>query len=332
MKCLGMLVLTQLSLRPARQKVCSVTVCIAARSGPNVMGASDRMLTSGDIQFEPPLISKFTQITTSLGILQAGDAAFHSEIMWAVVAEVQERITAHPQDWWLASEIADLYVKHRTANKRKRAEAAILAPLGITMEGFLKNQSQYNNDIVDQITRDIINYEVPDVAVLVVGIDLNGPHIYVVDNGEISCNDVIGFAAIGIGARHAESQFMLGKHSWRSPLADTALLTYAAKKRSEIAPGVGEATDMFTAGPRLGTLEVIGRDVVERLDKAYRRMKRREERSQQDAQKEVNAYVQEREARYRAASEQQTFPRQEHDSEGTTTSGETGPATSTQKA
>ena len=308
-----------------------MTVCIAARSGANVIGASDRMLTSGDIQFEPSLISKFTQLTTSLGVLQAGDAAFHSEIMWGVIAEVQERITAHPQDWWLASEISDLYVKHQTAIKRKRAEAAILAPLGLTIEDFLTNQNQFNDDIADQITRDIINYEVPDVAVLVVGIDPKGPHIYVVDNGEISCNDVIGFAAIGIGARHAESQFMLGKHSWQSPLADTALLTYAAKKRSEIAPGVGEATDMFTAGPGLGSLEVVGRDVIDRLDRAYRRMKRREERSQQDAQEEVNAYVQEREARYRATFGQQA-PRQEHDGEGATTSGEAGPAISTQKA
>jgi len=316
----------------AQQEVCRVTVCIAARSGSNVIGASDRMLTSGDIQFEPSLISKFTQITTSLGILQAGDAAFHSEIMWGVVAEVQERITAHPQDWWLASDISDLYVKHRTAIKRKRAQAAILSPLGLTIEGFLTNQNQFKDDIADQITRDIINYEVPDVSVLVVGIDPKGPHIYVVDNGEISCNDVIGFAAIGIGARHAESQFMLGKHSWQLPLADTALLTYAAKKRSEIAPGVGKATDMFTAGPGLGSLEVVGQDVVDRLDTAYRRMKRREERCQQDAQKEVNAYVQEREARYRATLEQQTVPRREHDGEGATNSGEAGPAISTQKA
>ena len=50
------------------RRVHNVTVCIAARSGPNLIGASDRMLTSGDIQFEPTLTSKLTQITTSLAV------------------------------------------------------------------------------------------------------------------------------------------------------------------------------------------------------------------------------------------------------------------------
>jgi hypothetical protein len=119
-----------------------VTVCIAARSGSLVMGASDRMLTSGDIQFEPPLTSKLTVLTTSLGVLQAGDAAFHSEIMWGVVGEVQDRIKAEPTNWWLASEVAKLYVKYRNLAKRNRAEAAILAPLGLDIETFRRNQHQ----------------------------------------------------------------------------------------------------------------------------------------------------------------------------------------------
>jgi hypothetical protein len=281
-----------------------VTVCIAARSGPNLVGASDRMLTSGDIQFEPPLLSKLTRLSSSIGILQSGDAAFHSEIMWGVVAEVQDKITAHPTEWWLVSDVADLYVKYRNEAKRKRAEAEILAPLGHTVETFIKDQHLFKDGVADQITRDLINYEVPDVSVLVCGIDMKGPHIYVVDNGYVSCNDIVGFAAIGIGSRHAASQFMIAKHPWNSPLADTALLTYTAKKRSEIAPGVGIGTEMFTAGPALGTFSVLEPEMVRDFDRIYRKMKGREERSQRDAQKEVNAYVEERNKTQPAASQQ----------------------------
>jgi hypothetical protein len=319
-------------LPPARQRIPSVTVCIAARSGALVMGASDRMLTSGDIQFEPPLTSKLTLLTSSLGILQAGDAAFHSEIMWGVVAEVEARIKAHPTEWWFASEVADLYAKHRNIAKRKRAEATLLAPLGLNLATFRQHQQDLKDDIADQITRDLINYAVPNVQVLVVGIDTRGPHIYVIDNGDISCNDVIGFAAIGIGARHAESQFMIGKHAWRSSEADTALLSYVAKKRSEVAPGVGEGTDMFTAGPRLGSLEVIADDVVQRLDRIYRRMIRREDRSQRDARKEVNDYVNDRQAQ-RAAAQQQAQVRQKPDGEAEVTAvgGEPGTGTEGKK-
>jgi hypothetical protein len=291
-----------------------VTVCIAARCGPILVGASDRMLTSGDIQFEPPLTSKLTTLTTSIAVLQAGDAAFHTEIMTEVVPIVHERITAVPSEWWLVKDVADLYVKHRNAAKLKRAEAAILAPLGLTRDSFPDNQQKLNEAIAEQITRDLINYDVPYVSALVVGVDPLGPHIYVIDDGNISCNDVIGFAAIGIGARHAESQFMLGRHSWSSPVADTALLTYAAKKRSEIAPGVGEATDMFTAGPQLGTFMILSDPVVQRFDRIYRRMIRGEERAQRNARKEANQYVNELQGK--PAGEQQAEIPEESTNEG----------------
>jgi hypothetical protein len=278
------------------------------------------MLTSGDIQFEPPLTSKITALTTSIAVLQAGDAAFHSEIMWGVTHEVSERIAADPVNWWLASDVADLYVRHRNLAKAKRAEAALLAPLGLTVQTFLADQNQLNDQIVDQISRDLINFDVPYVAVLIVGIDTKGPHIYVVDDGNVSCNDVIGFAAIGIGARHAESQFMLAGHSWQSPQAETALLTYVAKKRAEVAPGVGGGTEMLTAGPGLGTLEIIGSDVVDRLDRIYRRMKAREDRSQRTAEAEMNSYVDELQRQREAA--QRAVPQQISDGRGSADVGE----------
>ena len=185
------------------------------------------------------------------------------------------------------------------ALKRKRAEAALLAPLGLTIDSFRQEQQDLKDGIAEQLTRDLIHYELPHVSALVVGIDTLGPHIYVVDDNEIHCNDLVGFAAIGIGARHAESQFMLGRHSWQSPEVDTALLTYIAKKRSEVAPGVGEGTDMFTIGPQLGSYSPFTREMVESFDRIYQNLKISESRMEEDARKEANNYV--REAAKRAA-------------------------------
>ena len=221
---------------PHDRREMNVTICVAARAGSIIVCASDRMLSSGDIQFEPARLSKTSTLTSSIGIMQAGDAAFNSEIMWGVTLEVAEHIKASPSEWLLVSDIADMYVKYRNTAKTKRAEKSLLSPLGLTLGMFRDNQHQLKDDIADQITRDLINYDVPHVSVIITGIDPNGPHIYVVDDGNISCNDVIGFAAIGIGARHAETEFMLGKHSWSANSADAALLTYFAKKKSEISP------------------------------------------------------------------------------------------------
>jgi hypothetical protein len=42
-----------------------MTVCIAARSNGPLLLASDRMLTAGDIQFEPP-VRKLHMLTSSI--------------------------------------------------------------------------------------------------------------------------------------------------------------------------------------------------------------------------------------------------------------------------
>jgi hypothetical protein len=54
-------------------------------------------------------------------------------------------------------------------------------------------------------------------------------------------------------------------------LPETFLLTYAAKKRAEVAPGVGEVTDMFVIGPLLGFSTDVGTDVLEKVDAVYRK-------------------------------------------------------------
>jgi hypothetical protein len=274
-----------------RQKGHDVTVCIAARAGPNLMGASDRMLTSGAIQFEPAISAKPMSLTNSIAIMQAGDAAFHAEIFSEVSPIVLDRIQKEPNNWWRVKDVAELYVSCRNEIKRRRAESALLSPLGLTGDSFRRLQRELNDGVAEQLIRDIINYQVPRVSVLVVGIDPLGPHIYVMDDDEIRCNDLIGFAAIGIGARHAESQFMLGRHSWNSSAVDTGLLTYIAKKRSEIAPGVGEGTDMFTIGPGLGSLTIITPELMDGLDQVYQKLISEERRIQDDARKEANNYV-----------------------------------------
>jgi hypothetical protein len=64
----------------------------------------------------------------------------------------------------------------------------------------------------------------------------------------------VGFAAIGIGKAHAESQFTFSGYWPIKPFHETLLLTHASKKRAEAAPGAGKATDVLVIGPGLGKL------------------------------------------------------------------------------
>jgi len=127
-----------------------------------------------------------------------------------------------------------------------------------------------NPDVVKKITTGLIDYKLPDVEAIFAGIDMSGPHLYVVRNGNVSCEDRIGFAAIGVGSWHAESLFMAAGHTRAATTSRALYLTFAAKKRAEIAPGVGVETDMFMIGPQLGSYISIRDSIIQDLGRFYK--------------------------------------------------------------
>jgi hypothetical protein len=139
----------------------------------------------------------------------------------------------------------------------------------------------------------MISFVAPYVSAIITGVDYSGAHIYLVENATVTCQDFVGFAAIGAGYRHADSQLMFAGHTRGRPLPASLLLTYSAKRRSEVAPGVGEGTDMFIIGPDLGVSYQIGEHVVKKLDEIYRDGQKRITKAGQLAETKVKKYVEE---------------------------------------
>lgn len=106
----------------------------------------------------------------------------------------------------------------------------------------------------------------------------------------MACHSTAGFAAIGIGKSHAESLLMFSGHSPMKPFTDTALLVYAAKKRAEVAPGVGKETDICFIGPALGSFYKIEDKHIAELEAIYQKMSRANERTLKRAQLETKKY------------------------------------------
>lgn len=182
-----------------------MTVCVAAMCDQAgvVVGAADRMLTSGDIEFEPPQ-TKIVALTSSIAALVAGDAAFQIEIMSRVQAEISEHLKVDPKVWLTVAEVSKMYEKHYAAVRRSQAEFRILAPLGLDSNSFIDRQRLMNSELVQKLASELLNFEVPETATIVTGVDTDGAHIYTARNGIISCDDVVGFSAIGAGANHAD--------------------------------------------------------------------------------------------------------------------------------
>ena len=147
-----------------------------------------------------------------------------------------------------------------------------------------------------QIAVDLVNYRVPNMSIIVAGIDPTGPHIFIVDtnqnnNVDTGRYDFIGYATIGGGARHANAHFLTAGHAWYTPLPEALWNTYLAKKRAEVAPGVGETTDLYMIGPGLGSTLYLNEMVHGQLKAAYEKTKKQEEAARHTAAKEITAYV-----------------------------------------
>jgi hypothetical protein len=306
--------------KSAKKEETPVTVCVAAMFGGNaIIGASDRMLTSGDIQFEPQQ-QKIINLTSSIAIMVAGDSSMQAEIIQNVQADVSKRIEAEPQNWWNVKDVAELYSYYYDIARFTRAEKQILTPLGLNGNTFISRQKEMDTELIRQLSTELKYFVPPSIAAIFAGVDNSGAHIYLSNNGNLTCQDLVGFAAIGIGSWHANSQMMFAGHTKWKPLPETLLLVYSAKKRAEVAPGVGEATDMFMVGAQLGSYFVIHDDVLKELKKIYIDEQARERRAANKANESVTRYL-DRKAKATASTEQATVS---PDSGGETPSSESG--------
>lgn len=309
-----------------KRKGVPLTVCIAAIcENTKIFGASDRMMTSGDIEFEPDLDvlppgnlakeiahmenfnEKIIPLTSAIVVLTAGDSGLQAEIVDEVRQIVWARNAKEPDNWWVVKDVVDVYEHCYNQAKAKRARAYAFTPFGLDENTFLSKQKDMHEAVVAEILERIKTFDAAfssmhSVETIITGMDqwagFPRPHIYQIIKSEgvdaITCCDSIGFSSIGSGSRHAESQFMLSGHSPYSAMAETLLLTYMAKKRSEVAPGVGKGTDMFAIGPTLSSFAMLDRIKdfdMKAIDQIYKDVEKGQSSSFEKAKNKTKAYM-----------------------------------------
>jgi hypothetical protein len=270
-----------------------MTVCIAARANDgSIFCAADRMVTVGDIEMESP-VPKIHTLTASIVVMPSDeDAALHTEILLATQTAIVEKINTQPKTWVVpVIDVVELYIQARDRIRAKILERTFLVPLGLTHESFHSKMSTFKQRLVDRVSEDLISHKLPGLSVIIAGIDPSGAHIYEVHDGESGCFDAIGYAAIGVGARHARAHFMISGQSYYTSVAETLWATYLAKKRSEVAPGVGETTDIAMLGPRIGANVLFEPPLTTKLESVYKQTKKREEKARKTAASEMVKYV-----------------------------------------
>jgi hypothetical protein len=231
----------------------------------------------------------------------AGDASIHSEIYPKVCERVSENIKQKPNEWMKVETVARIYGEEVIHYKKRVVARLVLEPLDLTWATFLSKQKDFSPEWLDDISQKILEFKV-EHKVIVSGLDGSGAHIWIVDGqGKLSCADKVGFAAIGIGKCHAESEFMFTKHTPYSTFPETLLRVYAAKKRAQVAPGVGEATDMFVV-PVLGGGQIAPHEITQgefpQLPATYSEMIQKLDEAKQQANKKMTEFLEQEMKRF----------------------------------
>lgn len=243
-----------------------MTVCVAVmfthQGYPGIVAASDRMLTATDIaiEYEHP-ISKYADFGNGVAILVAGNMVVHTAVIYATRERIRvERLTE-------PLEIAEAYAAELRAYANKKAEQYYLAPVGMTISQLMssdKLESPTFQDMYNHVTRYADSAEM-DVQAMVIGATKAICEICAIDNyGRVTRHSDIGFHAIGIGVSHASGHLMQVSACNTQDYYQALWRAYSAKRRAEIAPGVGDkTTDLLVVYE--GRATPLAPNVLERL-------------------------------------------------------------------
>jgi hypothetical protein len=116
----------------------------------------------------------------------------------------------------------------------------------LTFDAFTSKQHELDSKLVNCLAQSILDEDDVGLEVIVAGRDGSDLSIYRIQEGEQElCCDGFGYVAIGSGAKHFDTTFMLEEYDCFFPFYEALFLTYLAKKRAESSPGVGKKTDLF---------------------------------------------------------------------------------------
>lgn len=278
-----------------------MTVCIAAIASnienPTIVAATDKMVTAGVTTFEMSQGKRFT-LGPKIVAYGAGDSSDGLLISRRALEKIEAEGVAG------VGKAAELFAEAYREVRREVFERELLAPFDLTLDEFNLRQRQLDPKIVERIDRYIRENYLPSTntefggQTIIAGVDTeSGPspdwvsaHIYVVnDPGQISCEDDIGFAAIGEGAEPAEAYLMLDQYSPDRSFSHAALAVYGAKRRAENAPSVGPATDLMRISSN-GTGFATD-DELDGFESIYLQRLTGEKEAAEEANKEVVAYL-----------------------------------------
>jgi hypothetical protein len=147
-----------------------------------------------------------------------------------------------------SQQLIEVLAKNYQLTRRKRIEAEILSRYGFfTFDEYHNKQRLLTDDTVKSILEELNEYEL-NLDLLIGGVDTqtSGAYLYTIcDPGIAHSYSAVGFCCIGSGGRHADPVFAFYGYKPSMRLEEVLYIAYVAKRRAEMAGGVGRDTDAW---------------------------------------------------------------------------------------
>lgn len=219
---------------------------------------SDRMVSANDGSLQFEFGDKLRVLTDYAVCLETG-TMHEPEILTDTRIEIAGRQNIR--------QIAEIIAKHYRTKRTQRLETEILSKYGISsFSDFYNKQRLMHDKTHDSIMSDLDLYDF-NLDIMLAGMDKNlYPHIYVItEPGTTMSFDEVGFCCKGSGEDHADPVFAFYGYKPTMSHKEVLYIAYAAKKRAEMAGGVGKGTDAWIID--LNGCTKIKQDTLDTIEK-----------------------------------------------------------------
>lgn len=220
-----------------------------------VVLVSDRMVSQADMSLAFEHEAKYEVITPTTIVLRAGTV--HEP---EIIAQTQVEMKGRGRVQEIAERLSENYRQVR----RKRVEHEILQEMGIiSFDDFYDKQRVLHDTIITDLWMRMRNYDL-GIDFLLGGIDEKA-HLYrITEPGTYRSYDEVSFCCIGSGDRHAEPVFAFYGFSPKLSEHEALQIAFEAKKRAEMAGGVGYITDAWII--ETGGIYEVSTDTISELE------------------------------------------------------------------
>ena len=141
-------------------------------------------------------------------------------------------------------EIADAFAQLYLDLREKRIEEEVLRPrAGLkSFVEFHQKQQMLHESVVFDLNDHVRRYDL-GLDLLLIGIDDRAHIMHICNPGRWRSYDNLGYCTLGMGERHADNVFAWYRYSSARTVQEALYIAFEAKKKSEMAGGVGPTTD-----------------------------------------------------------------------------------------